>query len=92
MSEQKQKRVGAIKRASDTTVEFFGYGVHVGDRVHPQWGIPNPCIELDSGGVVFGIECWWGPEDRIKTMIGDRAVLIVPPPDRTTDDGDVKNE
>jgi hypothetical protein len=27
---------------------------------------PNPRIRLDSGSVVWGCECWWGPEDQIK--------------------------
>lgn len=25
----------------------------------------NPCIHLDSGDVVFGFQCWWGPADAV---------------------------
>ena len=24
------------------------------------------------------MQCWWGPEDKIKEMIGDKEVIIVP--------------
>lgn len=37
----------------------------------------NPKIELDDGRVVWGQECWWGPEERIREMIGDREVEMV---------------
>lgn len=82
MSEQVGYRVGAIQSAPKDQVKFFGYGVYVGRKLHPQWGMDNPCIELDGGGVVFGIECWWGPEEKVKAMIGAREVVIVPPLDR----------
>ena len=41
----------------------------------------NPRIRLDSGDVVWGCQCWWGPEDEIKRAIGDRVVEIVPVPE-----------
>jgi len=37
----------------------------------------NPCIKLDNGGTVWGCQCWWGPEEQIKTKIGDRKVIMV---------------
>lgn len=77
-------RVGAIRNADDTTVYMFGYGVFVGREPCPIIdGFPNPKVQLDDGGVVWGCECWWGPEDQIKRKISDRAVVIVPIPDRT---------
>ncbi len=64
----------------NSTVWLFGYGVYLGYRVpDPALGIrilgtpmdrENPCIKLDSGKLVFGCECWWGPEDKIKEMVG----------------------
>jgi len=35
-----------------------------------------PKITLDNGEVVWGPECWWGAEDKIKAMIGDREIVM----------------
>jgi hypothetical protein len=73
-------RVGAILGTKGKTVEFLGYGVYVGD-VEPNdaigavadaikgIGCPNPKIELDNGKVVWGCECWWGPEEDIRRKL-----------------------
>lgn len=37
----------------------------------------NPCILLDSGRHVWGQQCWWGSEEKVKQSIGDRKVEIV---------------
>lgn len=29
----------------------------------------NPCLELDNGKLVFGCECWWGPEEQVKAQL-----------------------
>lgn len=84
------ERVGAVMSVNDTEVSLFGYGVYDGD--HPPigcagfiaerviaTGITNPRITLDSGEVVWGCECWWGPEDNVKKMIGTRNVTMVIP-------------
>jgi len=42
----------------------------------------NPRIRLDTGDVVWGCQCWWGPEDEVRSSIGDRKVVMVPVPDR----------
>lgn len=36
----------------------------------------NPRIRLDDGQIVWGRECWWGPEEKIKAAIekGDRQI------------------
>lgn len=39
----------------------------------------NPCIHLDSGDIVWGYQCWWGPEERLDEL--GRTVEIVPVPD-----------
>ena len=65
-------RVGAILSGKNGVVRFLGYGKYVGDFVPPEeiggfnFGQPNPKIELDSGKVVYGCECWWGSEAAIK--------------------------
>lgn len=56
---------------------MFGFGVYVGDRVCDVGGRTNPSITLDNGKQVWGYECWWGPEDEIQRMIGDRKVVFV---------------
>lgn len=40
--------------------------------------ITNPRIRLDRGGVVWGMQCWWGPEDTFDEWVGDRKINIVP--------------
>lgn len=79
-------RVGAVMSADDKSVKMFGWGTHVGDEVpgpevagfmgealreHKQ---TNPKIVLDDGKVVWGCECWWGPEDKVRSMIGGRLL------------------
>lgn len=65
-------RVGAIMGGDDKSVKFFGYGVYEGDFELPgsvggfNFGQKNPRIKLDSGKIVWGCECWWGPEENIK--------------------------
>jgi hypothetical protein len=86
-------RVGAIRDMDASKANLYGYGVYVGDvtggpmdqMMEEPWA--NPKIELDGGGVVWGCECWWGPEELIRKEIGARATEIVPPPDRTADNG-----
>lgn len=73
------ERVGAVLSADATTVNFFGYGVYDGD-LDSSLGFPNPRITLDSGGVVWGYQCWWGSEDEVKKFIGDRTIVHVEPP------------
>ena len=68
-------RVGAILEANRTTVHLLGYGVYDGDIEHPEYGFPNPRITLDDGRIVWGMECWWGPEAEVKESIGDREVV-----------------
>ncbi len=43
----------------------------------------NPRITLDGGaGVVWGQECWWGPEGDAEKFIAGREVVIVAVPSR----------
>lgn len=65
-------RVGAISHSKEDTVYFYGYGTYQGDSVPPKnvggfnIGCPNPEIKLDNGNSVYGCECWWGSEAKIK--------------------------
>lgn len=74
MPHKKGMRVGAIcgMVGKSKVLHFFGYGVYLGKFIPPPTiGIPfaNPKIKLDCGDVVWGCECWWGPEDQIKASI-----------------------
>lgn len=81
------ERVGAMASANKEEVHFFGYGVYEGDEIPPKnvmgpFGYlahPNPKIRLDSGEVIWGCECWWGPEERMKQEIGTRRVVLITP-------------
>jgi hypothetical protein len=83
------ERVGAILDGDEKQVRFFGYGVRVEDEVPVgaggmgellvEMGRKNPTILLDSGEKVYGCECWWGSEEKIKKSIGSREVVIVTP-------------
>lgn len=88
MSYQIGDRVGAIASADDETVRLYGYGVYLGEEVPPPgiqlWGLDlhelghkNPMIQLDGAKIVWGCECWWGPEVKIKQIIGHRKVTWV---------------
>lgn len=81
-------RVGAILCADEEEVKLLGYGTYAGDFVPPsdaegfalelnRCGVENPRIDLDDGKVVWGCECWWGPEMSIRDLIGDRQVVQV---------------
>lgn len=82
-------RVGAILSANKDEVKFLGYGVYVGNEIPSENcvgflskslinnGIANPKILLDSGKYVFGCECWWGSEDKVRDAIDGRKIVDV---------------
>lgn len=76
-------RVGAIRNADPNTVYMYGYGTYEGMQPCPLLNdIPNPRIKLDDGSTVWGMECWWGPEDKMREAISEkpeRTVQIVKP-------------
>lgn len=80
---QPGERVGALLKADATTAHLLGYGVYDGLFPLPVPGLThmdNPRITLDDGRVVWGIQCWWGPEERIKELIKARTVVNVTEP------------
>lgn len=63
-----------------TEMHLLGYGTYDGDMVpdvqpFKSMQIANPKITLDDGRVVWGFQCWWGPEERIKAMEATRTVV-----------------
>lgn len=73
-------RVGAVAYVTPQEVLLLGYGVYLGNEVPSEDArglggearvlkMPNPKIQLDSGEVVWGVECWWGHEAEVKKMI-----------------------
>lgn len=52
-------------------------------RIRKRWALicKNPCIHLDNGSVVWGKQCWWGPEDQLKKKYEDQEWVEVPVPD-----------
>lgn len=89
MQTQVGERVGAILSANAETVQFLGYGTFQGEVVpdDPAVGFmgvsfqelnrTNPCILLDNGDKVYDCECWWGSEEKVREMIGERTVVEV---------------
>jgi hypothetical protein len=82
------ERVLALMDASGDTARVFGYGTYMGDEVPigaagcfgPEMAaanMTNPKIMLDNGKVVWGCECWWGPEVEMGRYLAGRTVVEV---------------
>lgn len=87
-------RVVAVRDANDEEINIFGRGVYEGEFDAPiaitaeEWAelkeglgelhITNPRIRLDSGDVVWGMQCWWGDEETFDKWIEGRKVNVVP--------------
>lgn len=80
-------RIGAILSSDDDYVYFLGYGTYAGEEVpsddvtmlgmqYNKFGRKNPKLQLDNGEVIYGCECWWGPEDSIKHKLGKDPRII----------------
>ncbi len=68
---QSSRRVLAINQAKDGIVHSYGEGTLIEGKVHPVLGMPNPFIQLDRGGHVWGCECWWGPVDAVRDRFAE---------------------
>jgi len=82
-------RVGAIRDSDSKNVNLFGYGVYLGNEeteIMKGFAMANPKIQLDNGQIVWGYQCWWGPEEQIKKHIGERHVNVVPVVVRSTEE------
>lgn len=85
------QRVYAVRNADNENVYLYGYGEYIGTQpteddltmdtpFGPQTmpkGTPNPQIKLDDGSVLWGYECWWGPEDGFTKKFGSKKVVTV---------------
>ncbi len=71
-------------------VYSFGSGIYLGELVpdyegeRGTWadslkkiGLENPTIKLDSGEIVYGCECWWGSEEKMKKMTEGKEIITV---------------
>jgi hypothetical protein len=82
MDNQIGDRVGAILSATKDRIELLGYGVYMGDEIPPEsaggfnLGFPNPKIQLDSGDIVWGCECWWGPQETIEARVAMYSEVV----------------
>lgn len=76
----------AIRDGDDNKLFVFGEGVYVGDLPVRIPGVSNktwrnPCIYLDSGDIIWGFQCWWGPRDLIKAKYSHATLIQVPVPE-----------
>lgn len=83
MNYPKGIRVGAIldMNQDEGWVRLLGYGTYEGDECPvidgEEFPMENPKIVLDNGKVVWGMECWWGPEDEIKQQLAGLKVTEI---------------
>lgn len=81
-------RVLAVVSIENNVAKVLGEGVFVGDEVPSAVEFPhlkmfsdnniaNPRINLDSGGVVWGCECWWGDIESMKRRLSSCEVVSV---------------
>lgn len=81
-------RVAAICSATEEKAIIFGKGTYIGDQVPPKGigeftdllneaGITNPTIKLDDGNLVYGCECWWGPEEILDKYPAFETISIL---------------
>lgn len=76
-------RVGAIISADNGHFTLAGYGSYQGMEVPPadisevlhEASFENPKILLDNGKVVWGCECWWGPESAVKASVAKATTV-----------------
>lgn len=87
-------RIIAISHSKDGVVHSYGKGTYIGNRRPPDgtrtmMGVvgpdfpkdfTNPCIVLDSGGIVWGCQCWWGGIEATEKRFEEYRWESVPPP------------
>ena len=79
-------KIGDRVAAYDGNGTWLGGGVYQGRHKCPyDEGALNPKIELDDGRIIWGIQCWWGPEqemveERKRREVLARAGALAPPP------------
>lgn len=79
-------RVGALCSINGGVARYFGEGVYLGEEVPSKTEFPhlamfsdnmvsNPKILLDTGGVVWGCECWWSPVESMKRRLSSCTTI-----------------
>ncbi len=63
--------MGAPKAEYDAWLEEAKAAGHVAQ----DYAWKNPRITLDDGRVVWGCQCWWGPEEAIRKHIEGLRVI-----------------
>lgn len=60
----------------DGEAGLLGHGQYLGERIPPEEerplvlrGLAVPTLQLDDGRLVYGYECWWGPEEHVHSAI-----------------------
>jgi len=82
---KKGDRVGAIMETDAKTAYLYGFGVYDGDIEPSPIGRSNPRITLDDNrGIVWGFQCWWGDELKVKKFCKGREIVLVPVPESNT--------
>lgn len=79
-------KVIAIESLKEGKLRYFGEGEYIGNKVQSEgmfgeMDIPNPCILLDNGKYVWGMECWWGDLDKFNEKYSDsieERILVEP--------------
>jgi len=65
-------RVGAIyeSNVNEKVIKIFGYGTYLGDSLpHHEARLASPKILLDCGETVYGYQCWWGDEHKVREKL-----------------------
>jgi len=81
-------RVFAIRNSEAGRVYLYGFGTYEGDEAPDKeaqgvkglsalCGGKNPKILLDNGKVVWGCECWWGPEEKFYEKFANAQIIEV---------------
>jgi hypothetical protein len=74
-------RVIAIESLSHGVLRVYGLGIYLGNKipdVEPfrSRGLKNPCIQLDSGRIIWGFQCWWQEISQFERLYADEIQNI----------------
>lgn len=81
-------RVGAfLDIRVNGAVSFLGYGEYTGESLPDEGlsgfseilrksGVKVPRIVLDSGEVIFGCECWWDEEYKVREVLSNSQKIV----------------
>lgn len=82
-------KIFAATHADGDHVYFLGFGIYKGTEIPGEDVVgmmgsllrmreqENPKLVLDSGEVIYGCECYWGPADQFRSFSNMRKVVQV---------------